>query len=184
MGSEMCIRDRHGTSQQGVEYLLTSTEHLPFFADLSPAVHRALMEQGGLMLAQKGFIVAREGASSTAAYVILHGAVGITKDPTPWLPKDDKSLIAQPLLATKAKGGSFGEVGLLQSLPRTATVFATEPTVLLTIPQALYTELGGAERQAIRASNAQHLLELELFSAWSLEAVSYTHLTLPTICSV
>lgn len=52
-------------------------------------------------------------------YIIKSGAVGVTKAA--------ESGVAEALLATLRQGASFGEIGLLDGLPRSANVSALEP---------------------------------------------------------
>jgi serine/threonine protein phosphatase PrpC len=69
---------------------------------------------------KQGEQIIREGEESDRLYVILSGSVEVSK-------KGQK-------LATLQEGHFFGEMGLLDKSPRSADVFALEPTQLMTIP--------------------------------------------------
>ena len=68
-----------------------------------------------------GEVIVREGDDSREMFIIQEGRVQISKH---------INGIDVPL-ATLGKGAFFGEMSLLESLPRTATVVALEPTQLL-----------------------------------------------------
>jgi hypothetical protein len=71
--------------------------------------------------APAGTVVIREGEPADELYVVLGGSVEVT------------SPGAAGPLATIGPGGVFGEVGLLERVPRTATVTAVAPSDLLRI---------------------------------------------------
>ena len=68
-----------------------------------------------------GTAVVREGDVADALYVLRDGAVSVTTE----APARE--------LATIGPGGWFGELGLLEGVPRTATVTTTAPSTLLRI---------------------------------------------------
>jgi len=75
-----------------------------------------------------GEILFEEGSTGREMYIIQEGRVKVYKD-TP----DGKIE-----LALIEKGGTIGELSLLDNLPRSATVEAIEPTNVLIINQALF----------------------------------------------
>ena len=70
-----------------------------------------------------GEVILREGDTSTEMYIIHEGEVRVTK------------MIAgnETELGTMGKGDFFGEMSLLESEPRTATIVAIKPTKCLVI---------------------------------------------------
>ena len=70
-----------------------------------------------------GEIIVREGEESREMYVIQHGAVVVTK----------RIEGKEVELARLTRGDFFGEMSLLESLPRNATVRAEGPAQLLVI---------------------------------------------------
>src|SRR5262249_6659660 len=70
-----------------------------------------------------GEIIVREGEMGREMYVIKRGAVDVTKS------LNGRTVV----LATLGRGSFFGEMSLLESLPRNATVRAKGDTQLLVI---------------------------------------------------
>ena len=79
----------------------------------------------------EGRYVFRLGHSSDAFYVLRSGSVAIVRD-----------AVGKPvqLLARLKAGEFFGESGLLDALPRSASARTLEPTRLLVIPRASFLE--------------------------------------------
>jgi MFS family permease len=75
-----------------------------------------------------GTMVVREGDPADALYVLRDGAVEVTAE------------APGRVLATIGPGGWFGELGLLEGVPRTATVTTREPSVLVRIDGAAFLE--------------------------------------------
>jgi len=72
-----------------------------------------------------GTVVIREGDEADAFYVLLDGEVGVRAHGEGAVERD---------LPPMGSGAWFGEIGLLERIPRTATVTATAPSRLLRIP--------------------------------------------------
>ena len=73
---------------------------------------------------QPGTIIFEEGSQADRFYIVAEGAVEVWKDYT--LPEKD-------LLAVHEPGHLFGEMALIDELPRSATVLAKQPTRLFYI---------------------------------------------------
>ncbi len=71
-------------------------------------------------------LVFHEGQGGVSMYFVLEGRVRIFKN----YGKNDEIK-----LADVTRGGLFGEISMLRETPRTATVIAMEPTVLLAVSQ-------------------------------------------------
>lgn len=78
-----------------------------------------------------GQVLLREGEAGSGLHVLLHGAVAVTRA-TPNGPG---------ALADLGPGDVFGEISLLESVPVTATVTATEAGVVLVLPSAVFLRL-------------------------------------------
>ena len=78
---------------------------------------------------QPGMTIFRQGEEGQDAYLIEQGSVHITKTET-----DGQEV----LLRTLGEGEIFGEIALVDNLPRTATATAAEPTVLVGIHSQLF----------------------------------------------
>jgi CRP-like cAMP-binding protein/cytochrome P450 len=74
-----------------------------------------LLETAQSRTFRQGEIIIRQGDTATAFYIVERGMVSVSKD--------DK------VVAQLAPGSYFGEIGLLQGVPRTATVTAQSPSV-------------------------------------------------------
>lgn len=73
-----------------------------------------------------GEVIFREGSFSDRMFVVEHGSVEISRE------RSGRRLV----LATLGPGTMFGEIGLLQSAPRSATATAAEDSVLAAIDSA------------------------------------------------
>jgi MFS family permease len=100
---------------EGLDLLLA----IPLFAPLPRPVVERLARQLVRVEVAAGEVVIREGDVGDRFYVIESGAVEATFRST--------------VLSTAGPGEPFGEIALLHDVPRTATVRATEPTVLLAL---------------------------------------------------
>lgn len=92
--------------------------------DLLAAASRPSLERMALAATQEtvpaGHVVLREGDPADALWVVESGSLAASIDGV--------------VVNTVAAGDYVGEIGLLHNRPRTATVVATEPCVLLRIP--------------------------------------------------
>ena len=76
---------------------------------------------------RKGDVILREGEESTDAYIILKGEVNVVKN--------------NKVIATLGENNLFGEIGLVDQRPRTATCIAKTPVTLGTVTRENYTKL-------------------------------------------
>jgi MFS family permease len=99
-------------------------ESLGIFAQAPrPVIERLARAAGDLVLAP-GTAVVREGDPADALYVVVTGELEVTAiDPAG----------AERRLSTMSAPGYFGEIGLLEQIPRTATVTTTTETTLYRI---------------------------------------------------
>ena len=74
-----------------------------------------------------GEVILREGEESTDAYIILNGEVNIFKN--------------KEVIATLTENSLFGEIGLVDQRPRTATCIAKTGCTLGTVTRENYTKL-------------------------------------------
>lgn len=79
---------------------------------------------------EKGEIICKEGAYELWMYALVKGSASVYKD---------YGLDTQELIA-KVDKGYIGEMGLINSLPRIATVVADEPTEVTVIGEDDYVE--------------------------------------------
>lgn len=105
---------------------------VPIFAGLENDALDLLLQRGQTTSAATGDTIVREGESGSRFYLIKSGAVRVLKgEGTP-----DET----PLAILRAKD-FFGEMCILETLPRAATVLALEPSELISIPSTAFYHL-------------------------------------------
>lgn len=110
------------------------------FAPLPPAAVEALARKLEPTSYAAGSTVVTTGDRAEGFFVILSGRVEVTRD--------------GELLRTEGPGEYFGEIGLLRDVPRTATVTATEDTVLLGLGRSDFLAAVTGTPAATRAADA------------------------------
>jgi CRP-like cAMP-binding protein len=90
-----------------------SLRRSPLFADLSKDELEQLAKRTEDLEVPEGKILTREGETAQEFFVIIDGEVDVTKGGT--------------RLRTLGEGEFFGEIGLFEDVPRTATVTAVTP---------------------------------------------------------
>ncbi len=92
---------------------------VPLLHRLSPRQRSRLASLATTRSYRPGSIIVRQGDTSMALYIVLSGAVKIELEPD----------TGAPLPITEVgPAGYFGEMGLIDDTPRSATVVALEPT--------------------------------------------------------
>ncbi|MEO5705016.1 MAG: MFS transporter [Candidatus Limnocylindrales bacterium] len=115
-------RDARPVDVEALELL----RRLPIFAPLSAlAIDRILIDLVRLEV-PAGEVVIREGDAADRFYVIVEGRVEIS--------------VAGTAVSSQEAGDHFGEIALLRSVPRTATVTALTPLRLIAIGRELFLE--------------------------------------------
>jgi len=119
-----------------VSRVVNPLESLPIFAGCSSAALDLLAEAATACEVKKDEVVIREGEIGNRMFLMLSGSVRIYK-------QHQTPLEAE--LARLTKGDFFGEMCILDTLPRSATVVAEEDTSLLVVSSmafhALYTQM-------------------------------------------
>lgn len=111
-----------------------------FFKGLSAAAVADIVWRLQARDVEAGTVVVRKGDPGQAMYFIVTGEVSVQLAPNPVL---------------LGPGDFFGEMALLFAAPRSATVIATKPTVLLVLDIADFRELAGRRPEVINAIEAQ-----------------------------
>jgi MFS family permease len=101
---------------------------LDLFAGASRATLEALAARSTSEQLPAGADAVREGDEPDDLFVIVEGSVVAT-------------VAGEGVVNTLGSGQPFGEIGLLRGVPRTATVTATTPCILLRIPGGDFLEL-------------------------------------------
>jgi CRP-like cAMP-binding protein len=102
--------------------LLARTE---FFADADPSVLRTMASQASERSLRRGDVVFYEGDVPDALYIVLRGRIALLNTSV-----DGR----ESVLALMESGDLFGEMGMLDDLPRSATARALESSTLLHLP--------------------------------------------------
>jgi predicted MFS family arabinose efflux permease len=103
---------------------LRMLEAMGIFAQASPPVLERLAAAAESVVAPAGTVIVREGDPADALYVIADGEVAVSA-------RGDGDTVRP--LATLTAPGYFGEIGLLEQIPRTATVETLSATTLYRI---------------------------------------------------
>jgi cAMP-dependent protein kinase regulator len=103
----------------------------PLFAPLDQSRQESLIGLFETILLEPGQVVVDEGQSSEELFVVLSGAVQVSK-------KDAQG--EELTLAELEAGQIFGEISLIQKRPATATVRAIVKTVLLSLSRQSFNE--------------------------------------------
>jgi CRP/FNR family cyclic AMP-dependent transcriptional regulator len=93
---------------------------VPLFARLSAGQRERLARKATTRSFRPGTVIVREGDTSMSLYVVLSGRVRIVRE------AEGGGAIP---IAEAARGGFFGEMGLIDDEPRAASVVALEPTM-------------------------------------------------------
>jgi CRP-like cAMP-binding protein len=122
-------------SRSALERLLKSADtlgddaalpRLPLFGALAPAMLAKLLGVLELRELQAGQTAVHQGEEGREAFLLARGLLNVVRD-------DGQGSI---LLAVLGPGALFGEMALVSSAPRAASVLAVEPTLLLVAPRA------------------------------------------------
>ena len=87
---------------------------VPFFSSLDARDRKKLLAQGKVMSYKAGDAIVAEGTTGVGFFLILDGKAEVQKK--------------GKVLATLSKGQFFGEMSLIDDLPRSADVVALQPT--------------------------------------------------------
>ena len=99
--------------------------HTDFFADASTEVLAALLQHASEVSVRRNDVLFTEGDSPDSLFVVLRGRIAMLNTST-----DGR----ESVLALMDRGDLFGEMGMLDDRPRSATARALEPSVLLRLP--------------------------------------------------
>ena len=107
-----------------IEPRVLALEKLGILADATRPILERLADRATEVDVPAGSVVIREGDEADAFYVLLEGEMAVHAR--------GEAAVAQEL-PTMEEGAYFGEIGLLERIPRTATVTSTQPSHLLRI---------------------------------------------------
>lgn len=106
---------------------------VPLFRGIALDGLAALRLRGAPRTCAAGEVLLQQGDTGTSMFVIEQGRVRVLRQ---------QPGVAEPLeLAVVGPGGVVGEIGMLDGLPRTATVIAATQTVVLELPAGVVAEV-------------------------------------------
>ena len=107
------FRDRKKGKESGIDILRA----VPIFEDLSDSELRAIEQKVYVRRYVEGETIFKEGDPSLGVYIVKQGTVTVMRQVPQGPPM---------VLATLTVGDFFGEIGLVDDAPRSATVVATQ----------------------------------------------------------
>jgi ATP-binding cassette subfamily B protein len=118
---------------------------LPFFQGIDIPLLKDIAAMLSTETCRDGDAIVREGEEGNKFYIIVRGKFDVMKQ----FPEGEKKV------AALTDGDYFGEIALLQNIPRTATVRATGPSVLMSVKRETFHRwLAAYPQMAITLENA------------------------------
>ncbi len=115
--------------------LVRLLQAMPIFAPLGPTAIEQVAINLRPVRAEPGDAIVREGDDGDRYYVVVEGSVQVRQ--------------GARMVRRMGPGDGFGEVALIRSVPRTATVEAVEPSSLLALGRSVFLEAVTGQRQAL-----------------------------------
>lgn len=114
---------------------LAAIGRAPLFSNLERDVFLAVLQKLDLRWVTAGEVIAREGETALAMYIVVQGLVHVVRgEPKPG---------SQPV-AVLSEGSFFGEMALVSRAPRLASVVAAKDGLLFAVSQTAYDALAAA----------------------------------------
>lgn len=123
--------EEHMKAHISLENMITFLLTAPMFEDLDPKEIKGIIHIVEAVKYGVGEIIFREGAPGDAWYALYSGEVEVLKH----------SDSGEKTIKTLDPGSCFGEIAVLDGLPRSATIRATKDTVVLLVPLDKFKEL-------------------------------------------
>jgi uncharacterized protein len=106
-------------------------KNIPLFNGMSRHQIQHVLMAGSMNTYKKGSVIFKKGECSDVMYVIVSGELQIMD--SPYSISRYNSSVPSQVIATLKTGDTVGEMGLIRSCERSATVVASQPTELLQI---------------------------------------------------
>lgn len=155
------LRKRNSKTSPSPETVGEFLARTPLFADLSTEGLLAVAQSMTFSTVKKGTPIVREGDYGDLLFVVYSGEVAVSKE-------SDTGYVAP--VARLGEGAVFGEIALLDRVPRTATVTAVGTTGLLVLPRVSFDELLlvplGADRVRVIIQVCSFIKRNSMFSEW------------------
>ena len=102
----------------------------PLFRSMSRAALSRLLDDALQPIYQPNDVIVKQGEADSSVYLVIFGRVRVMKAST-----ENQTEVQ---IAELGPGEVFGELAILESQPRSATVFAVERTSCLKVPGNLF----------------------------------------------
>lgn len=123
--------------------------NLSFFANLAPEFRAQLKDACSEVQLDTGHVLHRRGDEGSACFGIISGQLKAFAH---------ESTGKEMTLAVLNPGSWFGEISLVDNLPRTHGTIATQPTVILKMPKAAF-DLAISQQPSIAMDVSRHLCQ-------------------------
>ncbi|HUH99684.1 MAG TPA: cyclic nucleotide-binding domain-containing protein [Nitrososphaerales archaeon] len=107
-------------SKESQRELLDEMRSVPLFSGLKEKQLKSILSSGKQKSYPAGSVIEKEGEDGVAFYLVLEGRVEVRRKGR--------------VLANLGAGDFFGEMSLLDKIPRSSDVAATVPTTCLVVP--------------------------------------------------
>jgi CRP/FNR family cyclic AMP-dependent transcriptional regulator len=104
--------------------LISLLQKIPIFAGLSEEVVTAFADTGRQERVDAGVVIVEQGAPGREMFIVVEGEVAVVKQ---------RRSSEQLTLAALGVGEFFGEMCIIQCMPRSATVRAVKPCLLFAL---------------------------------------------------
>ena len=113
------------------ERMITFLLETPMFENLDPSEIKQVIHIVEVQLFKAGEIIFSEGDTGDSWYVLYRGKAEVLKS----------SGVGEKLISTLGPGSCFGEIAILDGLPRSATIRTADDSVVLHVPRTAFDEL-------------------------------------------
>ncbi len=131
----------------GRDDLLDTIKKIPFLRSYEDKFLRKILELSKLRRYSPGEVITREGEYDCWLYVILAGEVKVVKGD-------------EEIARLDARGGTFGELAVIDGEARSASIFSLSETTCLAIDGSIIDRLEARERQEFEAVYFRLLSEI------------------------
>ena len=137
------------------ERMITFLLETPMFENLDPLEIVEILHIVEVQLFQAGESIFNEGDPGDAWYVLYKGKIEVLK----------KSGSDEKLISTLGPGACFGEIAILDGLPRSATIRACENSVVFRVPRSAFDALIDNGNHLVMAGNRATFAYLDAIGA-------------------
>lgn len=155
------MRKRSGGDTPTPDDIVTFLDSSMLFAGLPPDCRRNLATQMVFVQVRPDTTIIRQGDIGEVLFVIYEGKVEVSREDSTANPR---------VVATLEQGDAFGEIALLDKVPRTATVRSVDHVSLLVLDRDAFDSVLlarlGAERVRVIIQISSFLTHIPLFADW------------------